>query len=519
MPHLVPLAHAAQRRRFGCAAALLLLALSACAPLPRAVDTSDAGAPSGPAGSPEATCVAWAARLDEAVSRAGVGDAEAARIPGQPFLRVDRIGQALRPAAVPGTPGWTAWLARAAALDAAGRRAEITNLPASAFPIGDVASADAAQARAEACRDNARRQADAWRGAPLTWLAGATVPDRYVDWQRALGVYPLLRHPFFAGVSRWQDEHRAQMARWQTAPPEREAWFPPQPLGGPPAAPRRDALGLPIASGDDAAAWLAWHAPVVEIEARGPGDRWGMPVWASQGRPDVDPSRPVVFGRVEAARLGGTWWRQLVYTLWFGERAATSAFDPLAGALDGVIIRLTLDDDGRPWLVDSIHACGCYHLFFASPRLRARPGAPDDEEWAFQPAPWPAGDDRQRLVVRLSSHEHQLSGLAWVPRDATTGRGYALAPEEMLRTLPVPGGTRSLYGPDGLVPGTQRGERWLFWPMGIPSAGAMRQWGHHATAFVGRRHFDDVDLIEARFEPVDAPAPSPRAALSTRSPP
>jgi hypothetical protein len=28
----------------------------------------------------------------------------------------------------------------------------------------------------------------------------------------------------------------------------------------------------------------------------------------------------------------------------------------------------------------------------------------------------------------------------------------------------------------------------------------MRQWGTHATAFVGRRHFDDADLIERRFE-------------------
>jgi len=27
----------------------------------------------------------------------------------------------------------------------------------------------------------------------------------------------------------------------------------------------------------------------------------------------------------------------------------------------------------------------------------------------------------------------------------------------------------------------------------------MRQWGRHATAFVGRRHFDDADLIERRF--------------------
>jgi hypothetical protein len=41
--------------------------------------------------------------------------------------------------------------------------------------------------------------------------------------------------------------------------------------------------------------------------------------------------------------------------------------------------------------------------------------------------------------------------------------------------------------------------------MGIASAGAMRQWGHHATAFVGRRHFDDADLLARRF--VLPPAP------------
>jgi len=36
--------------------------------------------------------------------------------------------------------------------------------------------------------------------------------------------------------------------------------------------------------------------------------------------------------------------------------------------------------------------------------------------------------------------------------------------------------------------------------MGIPSPGAMRQWGHHAIAFVGRRHFDDARLFEQYFE-------------------
>ena len=40
----------------------------------------------------------------------------------------------------------------------------------------------------------------------------------------------------------------------------------------------------------------------------------------------------------------------------------------------------------------------------------------------------------------------------------------------------------------------------LFWPMGITSAGQMRQWGRHATAFVGRRHFDDARLLDQYFE-------------------
>jgi hypothetical protein len=35
--------------------------------------------------------------------------------------------------------------------------------------------------------------------------------------------------------------------------------------------------------------------------------------------------------------------------------------------------------------------------------------------------------------------------------------------------------------------------------MGIASAGAMRQWGTHATAFVGRRQFDDPFLLEEAF--------------------
>jgi hypothetical protein len=119
-------------------------------------------------------------------------------------------------------------------------------------------------------------------------------------------------------------------------------------------------------------------------------------------------------------------------------------------------------------------------------------------EWAFIPAALPAIAESERLVLTLRSRSHYLANVR--PATATTGTIYDFAEYDELRTLPLPqGGTRSLFGPDGLIAGTERGERFLFWPMGIASPGAMRQSGTQATAFVGRRHFDDADILEKRF--------------------
>jgi hypothetical protein len=103
-----------------------------------------------------------------------------------------------------------------------------------------------------------------------------------------------------------------------------------------------------------------------------------------------------------------------------------------------------------------------------------------------------------RIVVRLASATHDVVGAAL--DSGAPGTPYDVHEERTLRALPTPdGGTRSVFGPDGLVAGSERGERFLYVPMGIASAGAMRQWGHHATAFAARRHFDDADLIDRRF--------------------
>lgn len=123
---------------------------------------------------------------------------------------------------------------------------------------------------------------------------------------------------------------------------------------------------------------------------------------------------------------------------------------------------------------------------------------------------------RSDLAHRLevASRAHYLTGL----RLDTGGRGtlYRFAEDDELRALPSIGdATRSAFGPDGIVPGTERGERLLFWPTGVDDTGAMRQWGKHATAFLGRRHFDDPDLIQLRFSLAEPSPPSSQVRTTT----
>jgi len=175
-------------------------------------------------------------------------------------------------------------------------------------------------------------------------------------------------------------------------------------------------------------------------------------------------------------------------------RGCAQWYEALDRAIDGSGVR-----DAQPLIYDSIHACGCYHKFFPTPRARARPAPDPLEEWAFVPQRLPRVAEGERPLIRLASGTHYIEGVSLVRGIDSLAR-YAFRPYDELRSLPrADGGRASAFGPDGLIAGTERSERFLFWPSGIDSPGAMRQWGRHATAFVGRRHFDDADLIERRF--------------------
>ena len=477
-------------------------------------------------------CARLLRALDRAVRAAGARDAQETPVPGFPYLRADRLGESLAPRAID-EAGWQLWRERLAAHDRVARRHEMRNAAAAG-------GTSIAPQRVDECREALLAADDepaARDGRREALRAAARVPDDYSTALRALGLYPLTRLAFAAGIRSWHEATRAAFAQPLQSLPVRGAlrsYAPrdeaPHALPGgsdltePPVRPvARDALGVPRV--ESAAALLQRHAPLLEVDETGPYDRIGpLAIRDPATGPRVDPEAgPAAYVRLAYGRLGGVLRPQLVYTFWFPARPRDHALDLLGGELDALVWRVTLDDDGEALVYDSIHACGCYHLFFATPRVRPRPAPPPDQgpldEGLFMPQPpLPRVGPGQRIVLRLETRTHYLQRVRPVETAGGTSAGpaplaYRLLDEDTLRSLPLPqargAAWRSAYDERGLVPGSERLERFLFWPMGIASAGQMRQWGRQATAFVGRRHFDDPGLLDRYFELADPASGDP----------
>ncbi|TAK43076.1 MAG: hypothetical protein EPO29_05345 [Betaproteobacteria bacterium] len=496
---------ASVRRRMRCAAAILVAALAAagCATRERLPDH---------ALSPEARdCAAWYRSLDEQVASAGVRDAQDAPVAGFPYLRVNRFLASYRPFASAGDETLRAWTDRLLALDAAARRHEIANLPAER--VDRLPDREARLSRGSALKHTAAcgrllRDADLARPESReALLERAQVPDDYSTARRVVGLYALTRHAFAEGVRRYEDEALAAYRQAPAAgfvlrysPPHASASPSHEAMAATLRQSARNPLAIPEPGEAELETLFALHAPVLDVAITGDHDRFGALRWKRDAAvPGVDASDLVVYRNAAWTQYEGRALLQLAYTVWFAERPPESDGDLYAGALDGLTWRVTLAPDGEPLVYDSIHPCGCFHLFFPTPRARALPAPDPLEEWMFSPQSLPRLAPGERPVLRIASRTHALIGVT-LERNAERVARYALRPYDELRSLQrLDGGRQSVFGPDGLIAGTERAERFLFWPMGIASAGAMRQWGRHATAFVGRRHFDDADLFERRF--------------------
>jgi len=476
-------------------------------------------------------CARLFQRSDRSIDAAGVRDAMSPRVPGFPYLRVDRFHAALAPRAETEQQG-DAWRMRLDALDREARAFELRNL------------ADESAARTATALEDCRATLhDADRPKVAVLAEAARVPDDYSAALRALGLYPITKLAFAAGIRRWHAETLEEFALPLERLPQlgalrRYAPAPPVVLDhAGPAEVARDVLGVQQLTPAHLEQLIARHAPLYEIDTADENDRIGALAWAAdtdeRSSVAVDVAQPSAYARVAHTRLGGRVHLQLIYTVWFAARPPKGAFDALAGRLDGLLWRVTLGSDFEPLVYDTIHPCGCYHLYFPTARVRVRErpieGEGPFDESVVAPQTIAAAGAGQRLLLRVAARSHYLQRVLVIDESAIAAPPaavrYALRKEDELRALPIAPAsrtganaagfaTRSVYGKNGLIAGSQRLERFFFWPMGIESAGQMRQWGRHATAFVGRRHFDDPHLFDRYFEvrglgtPTDQSSPS-----------
>ncbi len=474
---------------------LLLLAVSGCSLVPITAPT-----PPGLDAGPLAQCQWLFEQTDARIDQAGVQHQGLARISGFPYLRINRFLASFGPQ-LDSPAEIKTWIQHLAQLDAQARRPELSNLAGNGRAIMPAPL----NAQLDECRT--RLVADLLRQpGQLRHLRGmASVPDDYRIAWRVAGLYPLSAPLVLYGVRRWHDQARStfdqpldqltvvgQLMRWSAPPLQEDTSAHTDSSPGV----TRDALGIPRLAPERQAQLFARYSPVWELDVVDANDVIGTPVW-DKG-PAFDTGTATQYQQLSFTRFGDEVLLQLNYVIWFQARPGEDIY---AGRFDGLTWRVTLGPDLQPLLYDSIHNCGCYHSFFPTLSLQLRTDLP---EAGFEPPLVPQTAPPGPLVLRLEHQRHFIQRV-YALEDTNPGQPLVVTDYASLLTLPSAEGHHSFFGNQGLVVGSERPERFILWPMGIRSPGAMRQWGRHAVAFVGRRHFDDPDLIPSLFERVPKP--------------
>lgn len=193
----------------------------------------------------------------------------------------------------------------------------------------------------------------------------------------------------------------------------------------------RDSLGIPVFEAQVFDDLFRHHAPAWRIDTLDRNDQPGRPGRGTDGELRFH-LEPVVFTQLAFSYVHGIIQPQLVYLIWFAARSAESWPDIYAGALDGLVWRVTLDDQGRALVYDSIHPCGCYHQWLlVKDGLRPRPSVNLSNEhlWVLGELPENSGAP----VLSLSAGDHQLVGIQFAedveePLAREVGLAYRMEP-------------------------------------------------------------------------------------------
>lgn len=416
---------------------------------------------------------------------AGVNDAGSTRIPERPYLRATRWLGYLQSVAV-SEEQQAQWLRLAGHEAVNALTLELKQLD-STHPLLTVTRDW--QARLTDCVDTLI-SLTAFPGVPRVDIA-----DNYSNRNRVLGLYDITKWFARPSMNNYRDEMQQRFKRPYRLPirhylPESFPGTPP-----PPELISRNPLDVPLPTEGARRALFTQYAPVLSVANTFAYNQPGA-ISRDTDNIQVNYNQPTAYSWLSWTHFRGHHLLQLNYQFWFSERPKKGNFDLYGGPLDSIIWRVTLKPDGQVLMYDSIHGCGCYHKVYRVAN-GLTPAGDGPAAPVVYPLPVPnARSERVSLVLEPDSH--------YIVRvePFVTGQHmetYRIDHADALRALPVGSGFKSLYRNDGLIPQSARAERRILWPLGVPSAGAMRQPGTHAIAFIGRQHFDDPKLLESLF--------------------
>ena len=453
------------------------------------------------------------AELDNAVYQSGVRNRAYFQVSGFPYLRADRFLVSLK-GRLENDAQKNQWVGLMQQLDIAARLTEIQNLPESevqriADAFGLVPDRQILQKKvvfySNKLRAHDQRRHDFYEVLKVS----VQNSDEYSTLMRIIGLYPIASVPVAIVTHRVYDE----IAEWHEKPyDERE------PLGqltayGPDGAldftgqevrtivqrSKQNPLRIPLPSAVDQKRLLAVFAPVIIQDQVEDYDKIGAVIWADKTL-GVNPDIPKAYYYFSHAYFKKEPVLQINFVFWYSARGGPNSPRIEHGNMDGLTVRVSLNDRGIPFMVDIMNNCGCYHFFVPRKEMVQRilpsPMAID----AFVPAWLPSGFPQQRLTIRVVSGWHQVEHIE-SRRMPSDFKPYNLVPYDRLEMLPKDGASQeSMFNSKGIGKFTDRVESDIFIPMGVPQVGRMRQRGHHAIKFIGRAHFDDPYLFDNHFE-------------------
>jgi hypothetical protein len=453
-------------------------------------------------------------QLDAEVEKAEVSHQAYARIVGFPYLRTSRYLEALKNR-LDSPERKKAWLQAMQALDLEAREKEIANLPVSVvqrlnhdFQIQNPGGRPGLLKRTHEISTELLThdlQADTLYA---VLVEAVEVPDDYSIIMRTFGLYPLV----MPVVAYFTDNAYDKMRDRNKIPPAEQVVhgetiaysFKNTPMETPADVRRiyaeaaRDTFGLPQLSETEKLQLAQVFAPIFIHDVADTFDMPGEVTWESD-QLKIDTDKPTVYYYFTPSFFQGEPILQINYVTWTSGRLGPNAPSIERGELDGITLRVSLDNSGDPFLADGINNCACYH-FFIPRKDRFQEIIPIS--WEFDPVVidyLPPDFPEKPIGVRITSGWHQVEDVG-TSLSADRRKSYKLLPYHLLESIPRGSDeSASMFDEEGVGIGSDRIEIYIFFSMGIPRVGAMRQRGRHPTKLVGRAHFDDPHLFDKNF--------------------